>query len=77
VTNFELVVEWRHLESGGNSGIFAWVPEEALTGLKPDTLPKGGIEVQMLDHGYHDKYFKSSGQKGRLVYDQWRHLCRR
>lgn len=64
VTNFELVVEWRHLESGGNSGIFAWVPEEALTGLKPDTLPRGGIEVQMLDHGYHEKYFRSSGKKG-------------
>ncbi len=64
VTNFELVVEWRHLRSGGNSGIFAWVPEEVLTGLKPDNLPKGGIEVQMLDHGYREQYEKSSGKKG-------------
>ncbi len=64
ITNFELVVEWRHLRAAGNSGIFAWVPEEALTGLKPDTLPKGGIEVQMLDHGYRDQYEKSSGKKG-------------
>lgn len=64
ITNFELVVEWRHLRPAGNSGIFAWVPEAALTGLKPDTLPKGGIEVQMLDHGYRDQYEKSSGKKG-------------
>lgn len=64
VTNFELVVEWRHLRAAGNSGVFAWVPEVALTGLKPDTLPKGGIEVQMLDHGYREQYEKSSGRKG-------------
>src|SRR4029434_4547093 len=24
VTNFELVAQWRHLKSGGNSGIFVW-----------------------------------------------------
>src|SRR5262245_15264069 len=23
-TNFELVVEWKHLKSGGNSGVFVW-----------------------------------------------------
>jgi len=63
VKNFELVVEWRHLNSGGNSGVFAWVPEEALAGLKPDVLPKGGIEVQMLDHGYAEQYTKRTGKK--------------
>ena len=63
-TNFELVAEWRHLESGGNSGIFAWVPDEALKELPPDALPKWGIEVQMLDHGYFEKYFKQTGKKG-------------
>ena len=51
-TNFELVVEWRHLKAAGNSGVFAWVPMKALDGLPPDELPKWGIEVQMLDHGY-------------------------
>ena len=40
------------------------MPEEVLTGLKPDNLPKGGIEVQMLDHGYREQYEKSSGKKG-------------
>ena len=24
--NFELLVEWRHLRSAGNSGVFVWVP---------------------------------------------------
>lgn len=63
VKNFEMVVEWRHLNSAGNSGVFAWVPEEALAGLKPDVLPKGGIEVQMLDHGYAEQYTKKTGKK--------------
>jgi Domain of Unknown Function (DUF1080) len=63
-TNFELVVEWRHLESGGNSGVFVWVPEQALKGLRPGALPEYGIEVQMLDHGYVEKYEKQNGRKG-------------
>lgn len=62
-TNFEYVVEWRHLRSAGNSGTFVWVPAEALKDLKPDALPKFGIEVQMLDHGYTEQYEKSSGKK--------------
>jgi hypothetical protein len=62
--NVELLVEWRHLESGGNSGVFVWVPEQALTGLKPGVLPDLGIEIQMLDHGFREKYEKQSGRKG-------------
>jgi Domain of Unknown Function (DUF1080) len=62
-TNFELVAQWRHLKSGGNSGIFAWAPEEALKDIKPGTLPRGGIEVQILDHGYAEQYEKRSGKK--------------
>lgn len=62
-TNFELVAQWKHLEPGGNSGIFVWASEEALQGLKPDSLPKVGIEVQILDLGFTEKYEKSSGQK--------------
>src|SRR5690242_13542226 len=38
-TNFELVAQWRHLKSGGNSGIFVWCPAEVLEGLKPNKLP--------------------------------------
>ena len=62
VTNFELIVEWRHLVSGGNSGVFVWVPAEALSGLKPGVLPEYGIEIQMLDHGYVEQYEKRTGR---------------
>src|SRR5262249_38496958 len=63
VTNFELVAQWRHLQSGGNSGIFVWAPEAALEGIRPGRLPRGGIEVQVLDHGYAEQYEKSFGKK--------------
>lgn len=62
-TNFELVVEWRHLRAAGNSGVFVWVPEVALKDLKPDVLPGYGIEVQMLDHGYTAQYEQKTGKK--------------
>ena len=62
--NFELVATWRHLESGGNSGIFVWAGEDSLKGLKPGSLPRGGIEVQVLDHGYATRYEKETGKKG-------------
>lgn len=62
-TNFELVVEWRHLKAAGNSGVFVWVPEVALKELKPDALPGYGIEVQMLDHGYTTQYEQKTGKK--------------
>jgi hypothetical protein len=62
-TNFELVVQWRHLSSGGNSGVFVWASEEALTDLKPGSLPPGGIEVQVLDHGYAEQFEQRTGQK--------------
>ena len=42
--NFVLIIEWRHMEAGGNSGIFLW----------SDARPEGnrlplGMEVQMLE----------------------------
>lgn len=43
--NFILHVEWKHLEAGGNSGVFVWssaIPDEK------SRLPDG-VEVQMLD----------------------------
>src|SRR2546422_5088658 len=64
VTNFELVAEWRHLRSGGNSGVFVWVSDEALKDLKPGVLPQTGIEVQILDHGFAEQYEKRTGKKG-------------
>jgi hypothetical protein len=62
-TNFELVAEWKHLQSGGNSGIFVWATDEALTDLKRNALPPGGIEVQVLDHGYAVQWEKKNGKK--------------
>lgn len=62
-TNFELVAQWRHLRSGGNSGFFVWANDASLEGLKPGTLPRGGIEVQVLDHGYTEQYEKQTGKK--------------
>jgi hypothetical protein len=62
-TNFELVAEWRHLKSAGNSGVFVWATEEGMEGLKPNALPSVGIECQVLDHGYKEQYEKQSGKK--------------
>lgn len=63
VTNLELSLEWRHLTSGGNSGVFLWTPAAALEHLPPGKLPRGGIEVQVLDHGYTKQYETSTGKK--------------
>ena len=43
--NFILKVEWRHMEAGGNSGVFVW------SDAKPDEKSRlpGGVEVQMLE----------------------------
>ncbi len=60
--NFELVAQWRHLKSGGNSGIFVWTIPDSLKDLKPGRLPHG-IEVQVLDHGYTEQYEKQSKKK--------------
>lgn len=43
--NFILHVEWKHMESGGNSGVFVW--SDAIPG-EQNRLPNG-VEVQMLD----------------------------
>lgn len=61
-TNFELVCEWRHLKSAGNSGIFVWTIPESLDRLKGPGLPHG-IEVQVLDLGYKDRYEQGGKRK--------------
>jgi hypothetical protein len=43
--NFLLHIEWRHMESGGNSGVFGWSEGTVPQG---ERLPKG-LEVQMLE----------------------------
>jgi hypothetical protein len=59
-TNFELVCQWRHLKPGGNSGVFAWCPESALTDLPPGKLPPAGIEVQVLDIAFKENFEKNN-----------------
>lgn len=68
-TNFELSVEWNHRKPAGNSGIFVWAPEGPLTALhqkfqaeQKGGLPKG-IEVQVLDLGYKERYEKDGKRK--------------
>lgn len=62
--NLELVVQWRHLRSAGNSGVFLWATKESLESLKQGKgrLPKG-IEVQVLDLGYAANYEKKHKKK--------------
>ena len=54
--NFELVVEWCHRKSSGNSGIFVWASKASLDQLRAGkgNLPSG-IEVQVLDLEYGGK----------------------
>ncbi len=63
-TNFELVAQWRHLQSGGNSGIFVWATPESIKALEEGNgrLPTG-IEVQVLDHGYTEQFEKEHKKK--------------
>jgi hypothetical protein len=57
--NFILECEWRHLSSGGNSGVFVWgTPINA-----PGQPFLRGIEVQVLDHGYATEYERKTGKK--------------
>ena len=51
--NFEMVLEWKHTVVAGNSGVFLWCPESAFTDLQPGTLPRSGIEVQVLDDTWY------------------------
>ena len=64
MTNLELVVEWRHLRPGGNSGVFLWASPESIGNLEAGRgrLPSG-IEVQVLDHGYTEQYEREYRKK--------------
>ena len=57
--NFILHIEWNHLETGGNSGVFIWSQANA----RENGLPGDGLEVQMLEKGY----IELAAQKGRIL----------
>lgn len=60
--NFELVLEWKHTVAAGNSGVFVWCPESAFTDLQPGSLPRSGIEVQVLDLAYETRHLEKNGK---------------
>jgi hypothetical protein len=59
IKNFEMVCEWKHKQDGGNSGVFVWASQASIDKLAAGKgrLPHG-IEVQVLDLGYAEKYEK-------------------
>lgn len=61
--NFIMHVEWRHMEKGGNSGIFVWCdakPEE-------DSRLPSGVEVQMLELDWVNQH-KQNGETPPVAY---------
>jgi hypothetical protein len=62
--NFILHIEWRHMESGGNSGVFAWS-----AGTVPDgrRLPMG-MEVQMLELDWVNRHKQRDGTLPPIAY---------
>ena len=61
--NFIIEVEWRHMEPGGNSGIFLW----------SDARPEGnrlpqGMEVQMLELDWVNQHRRADGSLPPIAY---------
>lgn len=61
--NFIIEVEWRHMEPGGNSGMFLWC----------DAIPEGnrlpqGMEVQMLELDWVNQHKKPDGTLPPIAY---------
>jgi hypothetical protein len=61
--NFIIEVEWRHMEPGGNSGMFLW------SDAKPERnrLPKG-MEVQMLELDWVNQHKRRDGTLPPIAY---------
>lgn len=62
--NFILHVEWRHMEPGGNSGVFLWSEGTVPEGRQ---LPKG-MEVQMLELEWPFLNREDSGEPRPIAY---------
>lgn len=62
--NFLLHIEWRHMEPGGNSGVFAWsdgtVPPK-------ERLPRG-LEIQMLELDWVNQHKHKDGTPSPIAY---------
>ncbi len=62
--NFLLHVEWRHMEAGGNSGVFVWSEGRVPEGKR---LPKG-MEVQMLELDWVNQHRRRNGKPAPIAY---------
>lgn len=62
--NFVLHIEWRHMEPGGNSGVFVWSEGSVPEGRR---LPKG-MEVQMLELDWVNLHKSKDGTKPPIAY---------
>lgn len=62
--NFLLHIEWRHMEAGGNSGVFAWSEGTVPEGRR---LPKG-MEIQMLELDWVNQHKKKDGTLPPIAY---------
>lgn len=62
--NFVLHIEWKHMEAGGNSGVFAWSDGTVPEGKR---LPKG-LEVQMLELDWVPLHKKKDGTLPPIAY---------
>jgi len=64
--NFILDIEWRHMEAGGNSGVFLWC--DAIPDPR-NRLPKG-MEVQMLELDWIHQHARRDGTPQPVAYVQ-------
>lgn len=62
--NFILHIEWRHMEAGGNSGVFVWSEGTVPEGKQ---LPKG-VEVQMLELDWVNQHKNADGTLPPIAY---------
>lgn len=62
--NFLLHIEWRHMEPGGNSGVFAWSEGSVPEGRR---LPKG-MEIQMLELDWVKLHKQKDGTEPPIAY---------
>ncbi len=62
--NFILHIEWRHMEAGGNSGVFIWSEGSVPAGRR---LPKG-LEVQMLELDWVKRHARPDGSLPPIAY---------
>jgi hypothetical protein len=62
--NFLLHIEWRHMEAGGNSGVFAWADPTVPEGKR---LPRG-LEIQMLELDWVNQHQDKKGEPAPIAY---------